>query len=502
MISMSTPPLGPIRTDRAANVPAAGPGDDSFGNILDRHVADDPAATNERGQRDESSPSSVPGSAAAANDRGGRRIAGGRPTPDVDEPSDADDPDTSDATAPDREETDASRLGGTPTQGVPVVSAPTGPAVAAPAPAPAVDIADPSTAAASYPVPVVAAVDALTTTTTVLLPTPGTDGPSDVPGSSATHSAESNDAPMPTIRDIAVEVVPAPTASAAVTHATTRTPAATDTAPPSPNPSPDALVGIAAQVPAAPDAIAHVSAESPSQPAATARVPSAGAPATSSPRTASQGTSTPVADTAVAIGASGTAPGSAPTARPTADTAAAPVGDGANGFGSIAGTTMPAMSTAASTAAATTTDLAVDGPTAPLRTIDLAAHAQRDAQIRRAEQLTRLDIDVTTEGLGAIRIEAANAGGGLQLNLGAERASTRHLLVEQAAVLRDELGGATVSVDIGRGRRDAPSDHARDHRSHPNAASASVTATGASIVPRRAAVARLLDADRGLDLHL
>jgi hypothetical protein len=135
---------------------------------------------------------------------------------------------------------------------------------------------------------------------------------------------------------------------------------------------------------------------------------------------------------------------------------------------------------------------------APSRLIDLAERAQRESQIRNAEQATRLGMDVTTESLGTIRIEATN-NTGLHLNLSADRQYTRQLLIEQAAVLRDELGGAQVSIDLGHHDRPA-ADSRRSHITEGRSSTPRPAPTMHEAV-RAPALARLVDRD-GVDLRL
>ena len=233
--------------------------------------------------------------------------------------------------------------------------------------------------------------------------------------------------------------------------------------------------------------------------ALTGAVPAASgtsADTTSEPATAVVAAATTAAATAADDAADDAAP-AAPRVRGDAAPATTDRADAPAGQATVAAT----AATTASGAAVASADGAGDGITsAPLRSNDIAAQAQREAQVRRAEHLTRLGIDVTTDGLGAIRIEASNAGGGLQLNLGAERASTRHLLAEHVAVLRDELGGGNVSVDIGRGDagRQPPGERRQPGALPPHPARQAVDAA----THRRPALAHLVDADRGLDLHL
>jgi hypothetical protein len=238
------------------------------------------------------------------------------------------------------------------------------------------------------------------------------------------------------------------------------------------------------------------------------------APPVSSPQPAAVPTGDPAAastlDNAAAAATAATAASASAaedgaTARPRARDQATATVRPESPTGPVTGAgsaTATAPGASASTADAATADGLVS---APLRTGDIAARAQRETQIRRAEHLTRLGIDVTTDGLGAIRIEASNAGGGLQLNLGAERASTRHLLAEQVGVLRDELG-TNVSVDIGRGNTGQhPAADNGDDRRPPGAPLAPATAASQpadASLRRRPALSHLVGADRGLDLHL
>jgi hypothetical protein len=214
------------------------------------------------------------------------------------------------------------------------------------------------------------------------------------------------------------------------------------------------------------------------------------------------------ATAATAAAAADDAPGAdAATAAPTrpATVPTAPVrGDATAGTSTTAAPAAPAGPAAGS-------PLAQGDGVTPSRIVDLVERAQRESQIRRAEHTTRLGMDVATEGLGAIRIEASNNGSGLHLNLGAERQATRQLLADQANILRDELGGAGVSVDVSTGRghdmsarqdggdRPAPGDR-------PVASSSSTTVpAAASRQPgrdRSAALHSLLAGQRGVDLHL
>ena len=72
-------------------------------------------------------------------------------------------------------------------------------------------------------------------------------------------------------------------------------------------------------------------------------------------------------------------------------------------------------------------------------------------------------------------------------------------------MLRDELG-TNVSVDIGRGNTgQQPSADRGDERRLPGTRLAPATATSQpadATVRRRPALSHLVDADRGLDLHL
>jgi hypothetical protein len=89
-------------------------------------------------------------------------------------------------------------------------------------------------------------------------------------------------------------------------------------------------------------------------------------------------------------------------------------------------------------------------PVAPMMQEQLA-----QAELRRlGASTTRLGLDIATEQLGTIRVNAVDRGGDLQLNLSSDRSATRHLLTNELSSLRSELAdGASVHVDVGeRGR--------------------------------------------------
>jgi flagellar hook-length control protein FliK len=191
---------------------------------------------------------------------------------------------------------------------------------------------------------------------------------------------------------------------------------------------------------------------SPTAPAVVAPGPAAGPVPSGAPSSAAlppTAVAAAAAATAAATGATATESNARPTAADSATTAGTPtdarldpaLAGSATKPGAIAGGSVPGAAVA---------DAAATLPS-PLH--DAVAQAQRDLQIRRAEQVTRLGIDLATDGLGVIHVEASNAGGGLHLQLGADRSATRQLLAEHAAALRDELGagGTSVSVDVGRG---------------------------------------------------
>jgi hypothetical protein len=78
-------------------------------------------------------------------------------------------------------------------------------------------------------------------------------------------------------------------------------------------------------------------------------------------------------------------------------------------------------------------------------------------EVQRAERLTTLGLDLTTDALGSIRIEATRHAAGLHLSLGAELPATRALLADHADLLQQELANGrspNVWVDIDGGRGD------------------------------------------------
>ncbi len=128
----------------------------------------------------------------------------------------------------------------------------------------------------------------------------------------------------------------------------------------------------------------------------------------------------------------------------------------------------------------------------------------KQAAIRRLGMAGRLGLDIRTDRLGSIRLEASETSSGLQLNFGADRASTRTMLSHELAALRADLGaGHDVQVDLGA-RSDTP--HGRDQPDRPSRP-ADVRPSGyvrpirerdAALAPRRASILAL-DA---LDLRL
>jgi hypothetical protein len=128
----------------------------------------------------------------------------------------------------------------------------------------------------------------------------------------------------------------------------------------------------------------------------------------------------------------------------------------------------------------------------------------KQAAVRRLGTAGRLGLDISTDRLGSIRLDASETSSGLQLNLGADRASTRAMLSHELAALRADLGaGHDVRVDLGarsdtpQGRRqsDQPSQTA-DMR--PSGSVRPIRERDASLAPRRASILAL-DA---LDLRL
>jgi hypothetical protein len=78
------------------------------------------------------------------------------------------------------------------------------------------------------------------------------------------------------------------------------------------------------------------------------------------------------------------------------------------------------------------------------------------ASIRRSGDLTQLGLDVVTDDLGVIRVEAMDRRGGLQLNLASHDPATRALLNERLPELLGDLRDAGVdvgSLDISGGRQ-------------------------------------------------
>jgi flagellar hook-length control protein FliK len=253
-----------------------------------------------------------------------------------------------------------------------------------------------------------------------------------------------------------------------------------------------------------------------SAPGAAGWIAPGAAPGTTAPATGQ----IPLPPNATAAAAAGAAGASDPvTLSPTAaDDAAAP-GSSTDGRVATADTSVAAAITTtgarsnatgagrALTPNAAATDAAATLPS-PLH--DAVVQAQRDLQIRRAEQqVTRLGIDLATEGLGAIHIEASNAGGGLQFQLGADRSATRQLLAEHAAALRDELGadGTAVSVDIGRGDAGSGNEPSQDRAVQQPLAGGQARRQAPSAPSERSDAApvdthRTLAGDGGLDVRL
>ena len=545
--------LTSIRSAEAPAKPAGGAGETSFGEILERQVDAAPDA----GQRGDRRPDDVLGTPPGQRlDRPPDAATDGASSPAVEHTHDrpavavdpgarTDDTDTdtntdgdSDTDIDDGDQSahgaDIAAAGATVRQApacqiaVPVdgagqsLPAPSGQAPAEPAlVAEVAAVSGTAVPAAGF---VAAAVDPLTTAVAAL-PAQGAitrdvDAPTDATGTSVATGASGDG--MPQVTGVTVATMPA---HAAPTDATG--PASTPAVPggaapttfgaspvsrpvgtgPAASADPDAApaapthpsIGDAGWV-AAPPVTDDAAGTPPtlSTPAQPAAAPT-GDPAVA---TTAVATTAVAATAATAAATSGADDGGTTTSRPhdqapASVRAESPTGP-VTGAGSAAAT---APGASASTADAATADGLVS---APLRTSDIAAQAQRDAQIRRAEHLTRLGLDVTTDGLGAIHIEASNAGGGLQLNLGAERASTRHLLAEQVGVLRDELG-AGVSVDIGGDAGRQPATHRGDERRLPGAPLAAATTASQPVdatLRRRPALSHLVDADRGLDLHL
>lgn len=78
------------------------------------------------------------------------------------------------------------------------------------------------------------------------------------------------------------------------------------------------------------------------------------------------------------------------------------------------------------------------------------------ASLRRSGDLSRLGLDVVTDDLGVIRVEATDRQGGLQLSLASQDPATRALLTERLAELLDDLRDAGVdvgSLDVSGGQQ-------------------------------------------------
>jgi hypothetical protein len=86
---------------------------------------------------------------------------------------------------------------------------------------------------------------------------------------------------------------------------------------------------------------------------------------------------------------------------------------------------------------------------AAARATDLLARAELN---RLTANGTRVDADVSTEGLGVVRVAATSTSNGLELNLQSDQAAARSLLMGHAEELRqqlrrDGLDVSTISVD-------------------------------------------------------
>jgi hypothetical protein len=113
--------------------------------------------------------------------------------------------------------------------------------------------------------------------------------------------------------------------------------------------------------------------------------------------------------------------------------------------------------------AATAATTIADRATAPAAVL-APPHAEpldvlANAELRRVgSTTTRLGLDVATERLGTIRVDAIDRGGELHLNLSSDRATTRNLLAGELSSLRSDLsdGGGSVHVDVGDRHHAAP----------------------------------------------
>lgn len=335
---------------------------------------------------------------------------------------------------------------------------------------------------------------------------PATAEASDTVTVAAVSDAAGDAAPAtgPVVTSVRIETVPSDTVAA--DH-----PAAE----PPPAAAPPAAAPTTATGPAAP---APTEAVSPLVPATTDGAEAAD-PTTTTTRHATPNASSPATSQAAPpphVPAAATNAAATPAAgddAPAADTPTAPARAAATPPAPARGdATVTPGTPAAPTARAAESPLAQRDGVTPSRIADLVERAQRESQIRRAEHTTRIGMDVATEGLGAIRIEATNNGGGLHLNLGAERQATRQLLADQANVLRDELGssGVDVSVDVSTGRGDGASTHQHDDRRAAGDRANAPSSSSSTIAPtsrtpgrdRSSALHSLLAGRRGVDLHL
>lgn len=361
---------------------------------------------------------------------------------------------------------------------------------------------DDPVAPAGLPTPPVTAIAAAPTA-----PTTAHAAQAVAAAAAADTTGDAEPAAGPVVTNVRIVTVPADT----VASEPTELPVA-DTSPAVAPTVATAPAAPAATEPTAPLVPATADDAEAADPASTARAatPNASAPAAAgTPAPAPTVPTGAIAATAAtASAAADDAPGAdAATAAPTrpATVPTAPVrGDATAGTSTTAAPAAP-------TGPAAGSPLAQGDGVTPSRIVDLVERAQRESQIRRAEHTTRLGMDVATEGLGAIRIEASNNGSGLHLNLGAERQATRQLLADQANILRDELGGAGVSVDVSTGRGHDMSAR-QDGGDRPAPGDRTVTSTSSTTVPpaasrvpgrdRSAALHSLLAGQRGVDLHL
>lgn len=80
------------------------------------------------------------------------------------------------------------------------------------------------------------------------------------------------------------------------------------------------------------------------------------------------------------------------------------------------------------------------------------AHLLHNENVRRTEltrlgRTTQLDVDVATDHLGTVRVEAADRLGGLHLKLSSDDVGVRQLLNDRSAELRSAAGADNVSVE-------------------------------------------------------